>query len=95
MSCDRMMSCRFVYAFLELIIIPAVPLTMAAGVLFGVGPGLAVVSFASTAAAAVAFLITRYAARDKVQYETHKWRWVVRNARSACNRTYRVVSRAV
>lgn len=56
----------FVYAFLELIIIPAVPLTMAAGVLFGVGPGLAVVSFASTAAAAVAFLITRYAARDKV-----------------------------
>lgn len=58
-------ACSVVYAFLELIIIPAVPLTMAAGVLFGVGPGLAVVSFASTAAAAIAFLITRYLARDK------------------------------
>lgn len=53
------------YTFLELIVIPAVPLTMAAGVLFGVGPGLAVVSFASTTAAAVAFFLTRYAARDK------------------------------
>lgn len=63
--------CRVVYAFLELIIIPAVPLTMAAGVLFGVGPGLAVVSFASTAAAAAAFLITRYAARDKACLEVH------------------------
>ena len=30
----------FVYTALELIIIPAIPLTMAAGVLFGVGPGL-------------------------------------------------------
>jgi len=51
---------------LELVIIPAIPLTMAAGVLFGVGPGLVVVSLASTGAAALAFLIARYAARDKV-----------------------------
>jgi uncharacterized membrane protein YdjX (TVP38/TMEM64 family) len=56
----------FVYTALELIIIPAVPLTMASGVLFGVGPGTVVVSLASTAAAAIAFLITRYAARDKI-----------------------------
>jgi len=55
-----------VYTALELVIIPAIPLTMAAGVLFGVGPGLVVVSLASTAAAALAFLIARYAARDKV-----------------------------
>lgn len=56
----------FVYTVLELVIIPAIPLTMAAGVLFGSVPGLIVVSIASTAAAAIAFLITRYAARDKV-----------------------------
>lgn len=56
-----------VYTALELVIIPAIPLTMAAGVLFGVGPGLVVVSLASTAAAALAFLIARYAARDKVR----------------------------
>jgi len=56
----------FVYTALELVIIPAVPLTMASGVLFGVIPGTVVVSLASTAAAAIAFLISRYAARDKV-----------------------------
>lgn len=56
----------FVYTALELVIIPAVPLTMASGVLFGVIPGTIVVSLASTAAAAIAFLISRYAARDKV-----------------------------
>ena len=56
----------FVYTVLELVIIPAIPLTMAAGALFGVAPGVVVVSLASTAAAALGFLITRYAARDKV-----------------------------
>ena len=56
----------FVYTALELVIIPAIPLTMAAGALFGVAPGVVVVSLASTAAAALGFLITRYAARDKV-----------------------------
>ena len=57
---------RVVYTALEIAIVPAIPLTMAAGALFGVGPGLVVVSLASTAAAALAFLIARYAARDKV-----------------------------
>lgn len=61
-----------VYTALELVIIPAIPLTMAAGVLFGVGPGLVVVSLASTAAAALAFLIARYAARDKVGLPTSR-----------------------
>lgn len=55
-----------VYTALEVVIVPAIPLTMAAGALFGVGPGTVVVSLASTAAAALAFLIARYAARDKV-----------------------------
>ena len=63
-----------VYALLELAIIPAIPLTMTAGVLFGVFPGLAVVSASGTLAATLSFLIARYAARDKVcahQYTPH------------------------
>ena len=56
-----------VYALLELAIIPAIPLTMTAGVLFGVLPGLAVVSASGTLAATLSFLIARYAARDKVR----------------------------
>ncbi len=59
-----------VYALLELAIIPAIPLTMTAGVLFGVLPGLAVVSASGTLAATLSFLIARYAARDKVHAST-------------------------
>ena len=40
---------------------------MTAGVLFGVLPGLAVVSASGTLAATLSFLIARYAARDKVR----------------------------
>ena len=39
---------------------------MTAGVLFGVVPGAMVVSVSSTAAATIAFLIARYAARDRI-----------------------------
>ena len=56
-----------VYALLELAIIPAIPLTMTAGVLFGALPGLAVVSASGTLAATLSFLIARYAARDKAR----------------------------
>ena len=45
---------------------PAIPLTMTAGVIFGVVPGTAVVSVAATIAATGAFLIARYVARDKI-----------------------------
>jgi len=55
-----------VYVALEILAVPAIPLTMSAGVLFGPWLGLAVVSLASTAAAAASFLIARYVARDKV-----------------------------
>ncbi|KAK9902727.1 hypothetical protein WJX75_004090 [Coccomyxa subellipsoidea] len=55
-----------VYAALEVLALPAVPLTMTAGLLFGVGPGVCVVSVASTAAATISFLIARYAARERV-----------------------------
>lgn len=46
--------------------VPAIPLTMTAGAIFGVVPGTVIVSIAATAACTVAFLIARYVARDKV-----------------------------
>jgi uncharacterized membrane protein YdjX (TVP38/TMEM64 family) len=55
-----------VYTGLEIFAVPAVPLTMTAGVIFGTVPGVIVVSAASTAAATLAFLIARYAARDRI-----------------------------
>jgi uncharacterized membrane protein YdjX (TVP38/TMEM64 family) len=55
-----------VYFGLEVLCVPAIPLTATAGALFGLGPGTAIVSVSATAAATVAFLISRYAARDKV-----------------------------
>jgi len=55
-----------VYFALEVLCVPAIPLTATAGALFGLGPGTAIVSVAATAAATVAFLIARYAARDRV-----------------------------
>lgn len=54
------------YVLLEIVAVPAIPLTMTAGVIFGIVPGTMVVSAASVAAATIAFLIARYAARDKV-----------------------------
>lgn len=54
-----------VYALLELLAVPAIPLTMTAGVIFGVLPGTAVVSVSATLAATGAFLISRYVARER------------------------------
>lgn len=55
-----------VYAGLEVLAVPAIPLTMTAGAIFGPIPGTIVVSISATFAATIAFLIARYAARDKV-----------------------------
>eukprot|EP00892_Ulva_mutabilis_P011834 jgi/Ulvmu1/9022/UM005_0113.1 len=55
----------FVYAGLEVLAVPAIPLTMASGAIFGILPGSILVSLSGTAAAAVSFLIARYVARDK------------------------------
>lgn len=60
------------YTLLEVLALPAVPLTMTAGLLFGVGPGAAVVSVSATAAATISFLIARYAARDRIQEVANK-----------------------
>jgi uncharacterized membrane protein YdjX (TVP38/TMEM64 family) len=56
-----------VAAGLEVLAVPAIPLTMTAGAIFGPLPGTIIVSISATAAATIAFLIARYAARDKVR----------------------------
>ena len=63
------------YTALEIVALPAIPLTMTAGVLFGIVPGTIVVSGAATTAATIAFLIARYAARDKVCCLSHRNVW--------------------
>ncbi|KAG0496507.1 hypothetical protein HPP92_001025 [Vanilla planifolia] len=55
-----------VYAGLEILAIPAIPLTMSAGLLFGPLTGTIIVSISGTVAAAVAFLIARYFARERI-----------------------------
>ena len=55
-----------VYTGLEVLAVPAIPLTMTAGVLFGTLPGTVMVSVCATAAATISFLIARYFARAKV-----------------------------
>ncbi|RVW31547.1 TVP38/TMEM64 family membrane protein slr0305 [Vitis vinifera] len=55
-----------VYAGLEILAIPAIPLTMSAGLLFGSFTGTIIVSISGTVAASVAFLIARYFARERI-----------------------------
>ncbi|CAD7703970.1 unnamed protein product, partial [Ostreobium quekettii] len=55
-----------VYTVLEILAVPAAPLTLAAGYLFGSVAATAVVSVSATVAAVSAFLISRYLLRDKV-----------------------------
>ncbi|XP_019051900.1 PREDICTED: uncharacterized protein LOC104589491 isoform X2 [Nelumbo nucifera] len=55
-----------VYAGLEILAIPAIPLTMSAGLLFGTVIGTIIVSISGTVAATVAFLIARYFARERI-----------------------------
>lgn len=54
------------YFLLELVAVPAIPLTLGSGYLFGVPTGTALVSLSSTAAATAAFLISRYGLRDYI-----------------------------
>ncbi|CAL1363950.1 unnamed protein product [Linum trigynum] len=55
-----------VYAGLEILAIPAIPLTMSAGLLFGPLVGTIIVSISGTVAASIAFLIARYFARERI-----------------------------
>lgn len=54
------------YFVLELLGVPALPLTLGAGYLFGVVHGTIAVSISSSLAAAAAFLVARYGLRDAV-----------------------------
>ncbi len=56
-----------VYVAAALLFVPGIILTVGAGVAFGLLWGTVLVSIASTAAAAAAFLIARYAARARVE----------------------------
>ncbi len=54
------------YIVATILFVPGTILTLAAGAMFGLGVGTAVVSVGSTIGASLAFLIARYGARDKV-----------------------------
>jgi len=56
-----------VYVAAVVLFVPGIVLTLGAGFLFGLKLGIVVVSIASTVAAALAFLIARYAARGAVE----------------------------
>jgi uncharacterized membrane protein YdjX (TVP38/TMEM64 family) len=56
-----------VYVVAVLLFVPGIVLTLGAGFLFGLGWGIALVSVASTLAAALAFVIARYLARGAVE----------------------------
>lgn len=66
-----------VYVLAAVLFVPGSALTLAAGAVFGLVTGTLVVSIASTAAAAVSFLIGRYLARDTVR------QWAAKNPRFA------------
>ena len=55
------------YVLAAVLMVPGSILTLAAGVLFGVGLGVALVSLASTLGACCAFLVGRFLARDWVE----------------------------
>jgi uncharacterized membrane protein YdjX (TVP38/TMEM64 family) len=56
-----------VYVASCLLFVPGSVMTIGAGLVFGLGWGIVVVSPASTTTAAIAFLIARYLARDRVE----------------------------
>ncbi len=54
------------YALATLLAVPASPLTLVAGLAFGVGRAFALVVVAATVGATLAFLVSRYALHDRV-----------------------------
>jgi uncharacterized membrane protein YdjX (TVP38/TMEM64 family) len=61
-----------VYVTAVLLFVPGLPLTLAAGFLFGLVRGVVLVSVASTTAAGLAFLIARHVARGAVEARARK-----------------------
>lgn len=60
------------YVTATLLLIPGSLMTIAAGALFGTALGTATVSVAATCSAALAFLISRYVAREAIEKRTEK-----------------------
>lgn len=60
------------YAGMEMLLLPATPIALSAGALFGVGPGVLLSSIGGLCGATGAFLIARYAARERVLKATAK-----------------------
>ena len=56
----------FAYAALEMLLLPATPIALSAGALFGVGPGVLLSSLGGLGGATGAFLVGRYVARERV-----------------------------
>lgn len=54
------------YTALEVLAVPAIPLTMSAGLVFGSVTGTVLVSLAGTVAATISFLLARYLIRDRI-----------------------------
>lgn len=63
----------FIYVAATLFCLPVLPLTIAAGALFGAIKGTLIVSTSTTTAAVIAFLIGRYGARDAVAELAEKY----------------------
>ncbi len=56
-----------IYVIASLLLFPGSVITLIAGAVYGLAWGMVIVSAASTTVAALAFLIARYAARDRVR----------------------------
>jgi len=61
------------YFALELLAVPALPLTLGSGYLFGIVQGVLIASLAATSAASASFLIARYGLRSWVQKQAAKY----------------------
>jgi uncharacterized membrane protein YdjX (TVP38/TMEM64 family) len=80
------------YVAAGLLFVPGSVLTIAAGVLFGLGWGTLVASAASTATAAAAFLIARYASRARVERAARRHRKFAAFDRAAREQGWKVVA---
>lgn len=58
------------YLLATVLLLPGAPLTIGAGFIFGLGWGFVAVSVGATAGAAIAFLIGRFLAREKIEEMT-------------------------
>jgi uncharacterized membrane protein YdjX (TVP38/TMEM64 family) len=61
------------YVVAVVLLVPASALTLAAGALFGLVAGTVIVSLASTTGAALALLISRYLARDRIAKKVEQY----------------------